>query len=314
MNKLKVCFVGIGSIAKRHIVNLAKLCHEQNIELTIDALRTGKGVLPNEIKKYIAKIYYAYEDMPADYDIAFITNPTDLHIETLKKIHDKAQNFFIEKPIVSYKRLDEITLSNLSKEKVYYVACPLRYTKVIQYIKNQININQVISVRCICSSYLPDWRPEIDYRDTYSAHKNMGGGVAIDLIHEWDYLTYLFGFPNVVKSLVGKKSKLEIDSDDHALYIADYQDKIIELHLDYFGQFPIRRITLFTVDDTVECDLIASKIEYMKSKKTILFGEERNDFQIKELNHFLSMIGNKQYGTEEVEHAIKVLRLTQGVI
>ena len=53
----------------------------------------------------------------------------------------------------------------------------------------------VYSARVLCSSYLPGWRPGVDYRTVYSAHKDMGGGVTIDLIHEWDYLVELFGKP-----------------------------------------------------------------------------------------------------------------------
>ncbi len=60
--------------------------------------------------------------------------------------------------------------------------------------------------RVICSSYLPDWRPGVDYRTVYSAHKAMGGGVTIDLIHEWDYLVELFGVPQQLYNFKGTYS------------------------------------------------------------------------------------------------------------
>ncbi|WP_298654045.1 Gfo/Idh/MocA family oxidoreductase, partial [uncultured Proteiniphilum sp.] len=60
----------------------------------------------------------------------------------------------------------------------------------------------------------PDWRPNTDYKKSYSAKKEEGGGVSIDLIHEWDYLIYLFGFPQEVYNLQGKFSHLDINSED----------------------------------------------------------------------------------------------------
>ena len=39
LKKLKVCFVGIGSIAKRHIKNLTRISFEDGINLSIDAVR-----------------------------------------------------------------------------------------------------------------------------------------------------------------------------------------------------------------------------------------------------------------------------------
>lgn len=80
---------------------------------------------------------------------------------------------FIEKPV--FEKI-EVSLEalQLKKESVYYVACPLRYTGVIQYFKHQVDLNKVLCVRVICSSYLPEWRPGQDYRNTYSAHKDQG--------------------------------------------------------------------------------------------------------------------------------------------
>lgn len=309
MQQLKVLFVGIGSIAKRHIRNLYSVAEKRGINLTVDAFR--RQISSSEING-ICNVYTDILDVSNDYDVIFITNPTEKHLETLKMFHDKGKNFFIEKPVVSREQIDEAKKINLRTESVYYVAAPLRYNAVIQWIKENVDSNDVISVRSISSSYLPDWRPSQDYRKTYSAHKDMGGGVSIDLIHEWDYLTYLFGWPERVCSMIGKKSSLEIDSDDYAIYIAEYANMIAELHLDYFGRKTIREIELFTKDDTILGDISTNTITFMKSGKTLDFHEERDDYQKRELYYFLDIIIGKTEKEDGFHHGIELLQLTQG--
>ena len=307
MDRVKVCFAGIGSIAKRHIRNLHIVCKNHNIDLVIDAFRRS----PEKIDG-IDKVYCDENSVPSDYDAIFITNPTDKHLETLTRFHDKGKHFFIEKPVVSLPQIQLAKQFKTRDDSIYYVACPLRYNAVIQWIKNNINPDDVISVRSISSSYLPDWRPGQDYRETYSAHKTMGGGVSIDLIHEWDYLTYLFGEPQKVLSLIGKKSDLEIDSDDYAIYIAEYSDKIAELHLDYFGRKTIREIQLFTRTDTIIGDIAVNKVTFLSTGDSIDFHEERDDFQRRELVHFINMIDGIDESEDGFHHGIQVLKLTQG--
>ena len=309
---MKVCFVGIGSIAKRHIKNLCDICKERNIDITIDALRRN-NMREIDFPKAINEIYTSISCLPSDYDIIFLTNPTEYHADMLCKLHEKAKHFFVEKPIATLNTLDKVSNIKYRSDSVYYVACPLRYTKIIQYIKNNIDIDTVKSVRCISSSYLPDWRPGVDYRDTYSAHKELGGGVDLDLIHEWDYLTYLFGLPTKLKMFSGKISDLEIDSNDYAIYIAEYSNKMIaELHLDYFGRNSIRKIELLTDKDTIVCDLIDSVIKYMNSGRVFDFSEKRDDFQKRELECFIDMINKRKKSSNDILNAIKVLNLTQG--
>jgi len=319
--KLKVLFVGVGSIAKRHIRNLRKVCDERKIEIEIDALRRVKSLDAEGIDC----TYCDKELLPIDYDIIFITNPTEFHLETLTDLHNHGKHFFIEKPICSVAQLEKATTIigniNLRKDSVYYVACPLRYTSVIRYLKDNINTSDVLSVRCISSSYLPDWRPGQDYRDTYSAHADLGGGVDIDLIHEWDYMSYLFGWPSEVKSLIGRTSKLEIDSNDFAIYVAKYDNKIAELHLDYFGRKTIRKAMLIMEDDTIEADLVSNKVTYLKEGRVIELSEDRDEYQKRELEFFLDQIEKKEFECENdtnsetdygIAHAIKVMKLTQG--
>ena len=309
MDKLKVCFVGIGSIAKRHIRNLHTVCKERGIDLQIDAYRRN-----NSPVKGVSYVYDSIEAVPNDYDAIFITNPTEMHLESLKDFHDKGKHFFIEKPVVSLNQIDTAKKFQTRDDCFYYVAGPLRYNAVIQWIKENVSPHQVISVRSISSSYLPDWRPGQDYRNTYSAHKDMGGGVSIDLIHEWDYLSYLFGWPEKIYSLIGKKSNLEIDSDGYAIYIAEFEDKIAELHLDYFGRKTIREIQLFTKEDTIVGDIANNRIHYLKSGRTIEFHEERDDYQKRELTYFLDMIKGNRIMEDGYHHGIDVLKLTQGTM
>ncbi len=314
MNTLDVCFIGIGSIAGRHIKNLRTICAERNIKLNIDAVR--RNIIRDE-KASELQLRTVYSDCNAiktQYDVIFITNPTEYHIDSLKNTMAYGRNFFIEKPISSVNQINDVKALQLKEQAVYYVACPLRYNAVIQYMKEHVDFQKVISIRSISSSYLPEWRPGTDYRKTYSARKDLGGGVSTDLIHEWDYLTFLVGMPQKVFSMCGRKSALEIDSEDYAIYIAEYSDKIVELHLDYFGRKTIRQIMLLTDSDTICGDIANNRLEFMRTGEIIDFKETRDDYQIRELNHFLDMIEGKVKPDSNIAHAVDVLNLTQGRI
>lgn len=309
----KVCFMGVGSIAERHIQNLSKLFRQKKEDIHIDVCRTGKGkLLSEDIKKQICHSYSGPGELPYDYDTIFITNPTEYHLDTLQEINDRSKNFFIEKPLTSVRQMDKLNTIRIDTHKIYYVACPLRYTKVIQYIQKNVLQERIYSIRCISSSYLPQWRPGQDYRESYSAHKDMGGGVSIDLIHEWDYIKYLFGKPQSVQKLITNVSDLAIDSDDLATYIAEYEDKVVELHLDYFGRAPMRQIQLFGKEDTIVCDLIRNQVCYLREQHVIDCSEERNDYQMRELSHFIDIINGKSKNRNTLKDAYETLLLTQG--
>ncbi len=305
---MKVCFIGVGSIARRHISNLRDIAKEKNINLKIDAVRRKES---KSAAVELNQTYYSAEEIPDGYDAIFITNPTEFHVDVLKAVQDKSNNFFIEKPLTSVRKIDEVKGLMLNRDALYYVACPLRYTSVIQYLKEYVSTHRIIGARCISSSYLPEWRPEIDYRNTYSAHKDLGGGVSIDLIHEWDYLKYLFGMPEDVVYRSGKKSNLEMDCEDTALYIAGYSDKFVELHLDYYGRKTIREIMLFTPDETVVGDLTNSRISFLKSGEIIDYCEQRNDYQKKEQLHFLNLMDTR-ISDNSIQDAYQTILLTQG--
>ena len=112
MDKLKVCFVGIGSIARRHIKNLNYVCNKRGIELQIDAFRHCN--CGNDEISGVNDVYYTLTETPEDYDAIFITNPTELHFMTMKQFHNKGKNFFIEKPVVNIQHIQEAFRSSFA--------------------------------------------------------------------------------------------------------------------------------------------------------------------------------------------------------
>lgn len=314
MKTYYIAFVGMGSIGKRHIKNVCQLITAQGNAYSIDLYRSLiNNELPDNIKGLVNNQYSCSQDVQREYDMVFITNPTSLHLDTALKFRFHTKSLFIEKPVFNSFSIDNQTITTLDGIPSY-VACPLRYNPVLQYIKQNIDVQKVISVRAISSSYLPDWRPSQDYRKTYSAHTELGGGVDIDLIHEWDYLTWIFGMPTDCYGITGNFSNLEIDSNDTAIYIAKNDRLSYELHLDYYGRKSLRTLDIFTQDDTIQCDLIGGTIHYLKEDKSIDFNNERNAFQMVEIQHFFDIVEGRTSNDSNVEHGVQVLKLTKAKI
>lgn len=307
---MKVLFVGLGSIGLRHLKNLWTICSEKEIPLEVVALRsTGRG-LPPEIELLIDR---EVEVLPQGeyYDIAFITNPTSLHAISIGELRGRVNAFFIEKPIFHQPDYD-LELLGLSREQKAYVAAPLRWSAVYLSLKEAIKGVDLYSSRIICSSYLPDWRKGVDYRNVYSAHKQMGGGVSLDLIHEWDYLCSLFGLPEKSFNLRGTYSNLEINSDDVSLYIASWPGMVGEVHLDYFGREPRREIELFCEEGSWFGDFIGGRlVDPDGSVKNCQ--EEPNFKYLREMSYFvnyaLSGVGSS---INSPRFALEVLKIALG--
>lgn len=312
---MKVLFAGLGSIGLRHLKNLTQLASERGLPLEVHALRSGKkGALPADAAALVQREAADVSALDAQYDLAFITGPTALHAETLSLLKGRAGCWFIEKPIFSAPgpSLKELGLDAASGQKAY-VAAPMRWCGVMQALKKELPALAPYSVRAICSSYLPDWRPGVDYRTVYSARRELGGGVGIDLIHEWDYLADLFGLPLESACFAGKYSHLEIDSDDLAVYIARYPGLLAELHLDYFGRGYRRTLELFCRDGTAVADFGEGTLT-LPDGRVIHCEEPLNQRYLREMDYFLSYaLTGQGTSVNSPETALRVLSLSLGL-
>lgn len=304
---MKICMIGLGSIGKKHIKNIVTVLRERGESYTIDAMRSSLSELAQDVKELVSKQYYNIDELPNDYDIIFVTNPTSEHYNTIKKAIEKTKHMFIEKPIFS--SIMEGDLQHMFKEgSQYYVACPLRHKAIMKEVKQIIRDKRVYAVRAICSSYLPEWRQNVDYSKMYSAKKEMGGGVILDLIHEWDYLIDLFGNPEKVFRIDGKYSELDINSEDIAIYIAKTNHSVIEVHLDYFGRETRRELELYCSDALIIIDFIHNCI-YYKGVKEDRRDIEANDFYLDEMRYFYRIILDGEENCNTIARAYKTLEV-----
>ncbi len=318
MPTLTALFIGLGSIGSRHLKNLHTICAERGITLAADALRSS---LNRPLRPGVAELLRAQFtslDDPAargHYDLAFITNPTSLHAEALQSLRGRAGALFIEKPIFSADQAGLDPAALLDPGQKAYVAAPMRWCGVMLALKKRLETGadgRPYCARVLCSSYLPDWRPGVDYRTVYSAHKAMGGGVTIDLIHEWDYLVDLFGAPERLYNLRGQYSELEIDSDDVSLYIAQYPGMLAEVHLDYFGRGYRRSIELFTPSGSLVADFGAGTLT-LPDGTVEDYTEDVNARYLREMAYFLDYAAGPQaVSLNPPATAAQVLRLTLG--
>ena len=140
----------------------------------------------------------------------------------------------------------------------------------------------------------------------------MGGGVTIDLIHEWDYLVELFGMPLESYNLRGTYSDLEIDSDDLSVYIARYPTLLAEVHLDYFGRTYRRSIELFCKEGTVTADFGAGTLT-LADGTVERYEEPVNERYLREMDYFVTYaLTGTGPSVNTPATALQVLRLTLG--
>ena len=280
--KKKVLIIGFGSIGKRHASIL------KNFKMVSDIYILSRS--NPKIFKTINKLSQIKEIDP---DYIIICSRTSDHFKHLKYIEKNMTKkiILIEKPLFS-----KFHKFNILKNKVF-VGYNLRQHLVVRFIKNFIINKKIFSVNIICNSYLPNWRKNINYKDSYSSNKRLGGGVLLDLSHEIDYLEWIF---NRIKKLdfvrIKKLSNLKINVEDHVTIAGETKLSNFILDLNYYSLYQRREIIVDGNNFSLKGDLINNFVEIYfknKKKKIITF---KNDIDYTYIRQH-KLILNKNYQT-----------------
>jgi len=303
---MNVLIAGLGSIGRKHYQVLRRI----DSDIRVVALRSSKKSGQAEDIQNV----YSYEELKkySPFDFAIVSNPTDKHEETISRLLDLHCPLFIEKPLFHTSGSDAL-LKLISEAGIKtYVACNLRFLESIRFLKEKLAGSEINEVNVYCGSYLPDWRPGVDYRDIYSSHADQGGGVHLDLIHELDYTWWLFGKPLSVHSFRSSKSALKIDAADYANYLLEYDTFTVNVILNYYRRDKKRKIEVVCSDETYSADLYSNSVS---SAKELIFKSDQviADTYVSQMEYFIDMITNPLKKNEvimnDVNEAFEVLKI-----
>ncbi|HEV7346844.1 Gfo/Idh/MocA family oxidoreductase [Telluribacter sp.] len=260
-----IVVLGGGSIGERHIGILQNLGYhnihlyrQRNLPLrTIDPQRVQVFTNFDQIKDIAPKA-------------AILCTPTSLHISQARACAEQGIHVLVEKPLShtpeGIRELRQVATENQVLVQVAYM---LRYHPHLQRVKQVIEegtFGRLLSMQSYWGEYLPDWHPWEDYRTSYAARKELGGGAALTLSHDLDLLNWLAGSPvsgwNILKN---HTSSLEVDVEAGADILLSYQSGLTaHCHLNFYERTPRRYYRFVLEEGTLELDYYSATLNLLR--------------------------------------------------
>lgn len=328
---MKVLFVGLGSIGQRHLRNLYSILgndfeviayRERNSSQVIsDKLVIEHGEDINE--KFGIRVFDNLMDSLAQKpNVAFICNPTSMHIPIAKRVAEQGCHLFIEKALShTLDGVSELIRLTEGNGKSCMVGYQMRFHPCLNALREILDsgsLGRILFVNAEVGEFMPGFHKYEDYRQTYAARKDLGGGVIVSQIHEFDYIQWLFGFPKRVFSTGGHLSSLEIDVEDVVSTtmecFKDGQLVPVHLHQDYIQRPPTRTCKVVGEKGKVLLDFLALTVIHYGEDGSIVNemnfdGFDRNQLFIDEIKHFLACIETETKTCVNIRDGAQSLRM-----
>jgi predicted dehydrogenase len=270
---VRALVIGYGSIARRHLDNLRALGAAR--ECIVFRPAGCPADAPADLR-FVASLG---EGIAAKPDCAVVASPSARHMESLEPLLAAGVACYVEKPAVTTTGDVEKLRALLghAKPPVTLSGCNLRFLPSLRRLREELRSGKIgtpVRASLQAGQWLPDWRPQRDYRKTYSASAAQGGGVIFDLIHEIDAARWLFGEFDEVRALSGRLSRLEIDAEDTACILLGKRSggPIVSIGLDYVSRQRIRRYEVVGDEGTLLWDLAIPRLSLIRAA-----GEETLD-------------------------------------
>ncbi len=254
---MRALIVSLGSIGRRHFANLRQLLPDA--EITVLRHEGGQPPPPNCRSLANHVVYSLEEALEARPDIAVIASPAPFHVAVADRLARHGIHLFMEKPISD--RAEGVQgLIDLCRQRnvVLSVGYDLRFEPSLIAVHDAVHsgrIGRVMGFRAEVGQYLPDWRPTADYRQTVSARKELGGGVLLELSHEFDYARWIMGEVAEVFAQATRVSDLEIDVEDLAEVVLRFSNGTVgSVHLDMVQASPTRTCRIIGTEGTLTWD------------------------------------------------------------
>jgi len=307
-----IAVLGCGSIGTRHARNAAALGHDVIVFDTDPArarhLARELGVVaaasPDDV----------WSSRPA---AAIVATPSAQHVPLALAAVRLGCDVFVEKPLGSTldgvpDLIDEARARNL----VTLVGCNMRFhpgPATVKRLLNERAIGDVAAARLYTGSYLPDWRPGQDYRASYSASAQQGGGAILDCIHEIDLALWYFGPARLSAAIVRPAASLGLAVDGLAELLLEHERGVVSsVHLNFVQRDYQRGCQIIGSTGTLRWDF-AGGVTLRRGTTTDTIGMpdgwSLNQMYVDELAHFIESVTTRQPTIAPLENGRAALEI-----
>jgi predicted dehydrogenase len=312
--------VGYGSIGRRHLANL----HGLGVS-DWAVVHSGAGTLPFDppcpVRTYANLSEALQAEAPA---FAVIANPTALHLPSALACVERGCDLLLEKPVShTIDGLDTLSREVTTRGNKVLVGFQFRFDRGLRKVGELLRARAVgapLHVRVVWGEYLPGWHPWEDWRASYAARRDLGGGVHHTLCHPLDYLRMLLGDPT------GLTASL-VDHGPLGLEVAEAADVTLrfpagvsaQVHLDYWSRPTTHRVEIVCTDGVIVWDHSVGELRVGDGAAAAWQSEpfpgagDRDELFLSEARHLLDVIGGRAEPACTLDDGAQVVRLCAAI-
>lgn len=322
LRELRVAVVGLGSIGNRHARNLLRLGIAEPL-----VIRRGRDCNEAFQPPPTATVLHSLDDALAGrLDAAILCTPTSMHIEQARRCIEAGVPVLVEKPLGADSDA-AAELVELAKDRgtLASVAYSLRYHPAYaaaHWAMQAGRIGEVLYAKAWFEDYLPGWHPWEDYRTSYAAQSEVGGGVLPTIDHEIDFFNWCFGPPESVYGQARRTGALDCGAIDHASLLLRYAEGIgANIELSFCRRDRARGFELVGKEGSLRFDWRSPRLELHRggnAPQEIVWADQRydtNEMYLEMLADFLTAVASGRRASAPIALAagLDALRVADAV-
>lgn len=296
---MKWLVVGAGSIGAQHIEVIAGTAGQE-----VACVEPNEG-RHEAIKEHcLDRIAGTLEEglKAGKPDVALICTPTHLHATDAMQCFGAGCHVIIEKP-VCLSIWSSAAVLETQGDKIGMVAGQFRFHPGLMEVKKIVDnrmadgefLGPIVSARAEYGENIGQWRLNVHYAKSHSAKKAQGGGLFLDRIHEFEYLSWLFGKPTSVYATTAKRTDLDTDVEDVAEVILDFDGIPVSIHLDM-----VQKLYRMSLEVVFEKDVVQWVNTPSVTSKICL---------VNQVQHWLRVFNGSEDPVQTIEDGYDILRI-----
>lgn len=316
---MKFLVAGYGSIGRRHFNNLKALG-----ETDVMLYRTHHSTLPEQETQGVPVETDLDAALAHHPDAVVVANPSSLHLDVAIPAAKAGCSILMEKPIShNEERIDELREALRIGGGQFVTGFQYRFQPCLRKAAEWLAAGEIgtpVSAHAHWGEYLPGWHPWEDYRKSYAARPELGGGVVNTLCHPLDYLRWLLGETDSLWAYTSSGSELHLEVEDTADIGLHFKSGTqATVHLDYLMRPGRHNLEIIGDRGTIQWDNATAVARlYRASDRQWVEaappeGFERNHLFLAEMSHYIRVVKREESPLCTLDDGIAAIQMVAAV-